>query len=171
MMASVALALRGRQVVITAVLTGAVALLVTPGTAVASGCVAGVHQSGSVKARTFCGPASVVLNLGGKKVALRGGQCTRTSSYVAVNIGTVVLGTSNKPAPNYFGIDVGKTPGGGSPAPHDGTYKAFALSFAVGGKLYSSLSATATLKNGRTRGTFSGKLLAGGSASGAFKCS
>jgi len=146
------------------------ALALMSGTAAAGGCVAGVHSYGGASARTFCGPASVSLHLGGKSYTLSGGQCARTSQYVSLNIGTIVLGNTSKPKPNYFGLDVGKTPGGGTPAPHDGTYKAFALAFVVGGKDYSSVNASVTLKGGRTRGSFSGKLLAGGSVSGTLNC-
>lgn len=146
---------------------GAAAL--APGTAMAA-CTAGVHSYGSAQARTFCGPASATIHIAGKTSTLKGGECERTSQYLSVNIGTTVLGTTSKTSPNYFGLDVGKTLGGGTPATHDGTYKAFALTWVISDKHDSSINATVTLKNGRTSGAFSGPLITGGSASGTFSC-
>jgi hypothetical protein len=148
----------------------ALAALPTSG-ADASACHAGVHAYGTAQIRTFCGPASVTLIIAGKQVKLSGGTCTRTSQYLSVNIGSALLGTTKKAPPNYFGLDVGKTPGGGTPAPTDGTYPAFALAFASGGKSDSSTDASVTLTNGRRRGTFTGtRLLSSGTVSGSFNC-
>ena len=47
-----------------------------------------------------------------------------TAQYVSVNIGTVVLGQTTRHQPNYFGLDIGRIPGSGSPpARKDGTYR------------------------------------------------
>jgi hypothetical protein len=139
--------------------------------AYATTCHAGVHPYGGAQIRTFCGPASVTFVINGKQVKLKGGKCVLTSQYLSLNIGSALLGTTSKPAPNYFGLDVGKTPGGGTPAPTDGTYPAFALALATGGKSNSSLDANVTLTNNRRRGTFTGSLLiGGGTLSGSFNC-
>jgi len=161
-----------RGLIVAGCVAGAGALSsLVPAAATAGGCDPGVHSYGSAHIRTFCGPAAVTLHMAGKTVKLTGGECTRASQYLAVNIGSVLVGATSKPVPNYFGLDVGKTPGGGKPAPRDGTYMAFANAFAVGGKSYSSISTTVALQGGRTRGSFSGKLIEGGSVSGSFTCS
>ena len=59
---------------------------------------------------------------------------------------TVVLGTTTKPKPEYFGLLVGKAPiVGGTPAAHDGSFKAQAVSAHHAGKGYAVISATVTL--------------------------
>jgi hypothetical protein len=114
------------------------------------------------------------VKTGGKALSFRGGQCTRTSSYIAVNIGAAALGQGARPARPYFGLVIGKLPGGavmgGRPAGSDGTYKGVDLAFNYGGTRYLMLSATVALSGGRTAGSFSGKLLTGGQASGTFQC-
>jgi hypothetical protein len=134
-------------------------------------CKPGVHTfSGSTKARTFCGPARATAVVGAKKFAFKGGACDKTKKYVTVNIGTVVLGSTSKPRPEYFGITVGQTPGGGKPAPKDGTYDDAVVTFVHKHKGYPVGNASVTLKNGRTRGTFTGELPGGGAVTGTFRC-
>ena len=126
-------------------------------------CTAGVRTSGGVSYRTFCGPAHATLRLGGKTYRYSGGECERTGTSFAINLGTITL-PPGSPKYRYFGIAVftGK----------DGTYKeqAVALQF-PGGKRASLFHAKIVLKGGRTQGTFAGKTLAGGiSGSGTFHC-
>jgi hypothetical protein len=137
----------------------------------ATACNAGVHPFGDVSARTFCGPARATLVVGGKTFRFRGGVCERGAAYISLNIGTVVLGTTAKPRPEYFGMNVGKVPlFGGTPATHDGTFPAGLVTGRHLGKGYSLLQATVTLAGGRTHGTFKGPLLGGGTATGTFHC-
>ena len=91
---------------------------------------------------------------------------------VAVNVGTVVLGTTSKPKPNYFGLDVGQIPGTtGKPAAKDGSYPAVVLALDYGGKGYLTTGVTVVLSGNRTHGSFSGSAL-GSSAkvTGTFSC-
>jgi hypothetical protein len=143
--------------------------LATPGIA---SCTAGVHSYGGTNARTFCGPATAILVVGGKTIHFSGGDCERGPAYVSVNIGTVVLGTSTKPKPDYFGLLVGKAPiVGGTAAAHDGTYKPQALAADHAGKGYAILQSTVKLMGGRTRGTFTGKVLGtNAGVHGSFRC-
>ena len=99
--------------------------------------------------------------------------CFIGMEYLAVNIGTVVLGTTTKPKPEYFGLLVGKAPIlGGTPAAHDGTFKAQAVSAHHAGKGYALISATVTLSHSRSRGTFTGKVFgSNASVHGTFRCS
>jgi hypothetical protein len=135
-------------------------------------CTAGVHSFGGVNARTFCGPATATLVVGGRALRFRGGSCERGPQYVAVNIGTVVLGTTTKPKPDYFGLLVGKAPiVGGAPAAHDGTFKAQAVSAHHGAKGYAITSALVTLAGRRTRGTFTGRVFGSNApVHGTFRC-
>jgi hypothetical protein len=102
-----------------------VTALAAPG---AVACTAGVHPYGGANARTFCGPAKATVVIAGKTIHFAGGNCERGPAYLSLNIGTVVLGTSTKPKPEYFGLLVGRAPiVGGTPATHDGTFTPEAL--------------------------------------------
>jgi len=138
----------------------------------AASCTAGVHSYGGANARTFCGPAKATVVLGGKTIRFSGGNCERGPAYVSFNIGTVVLGTTTKPKPEYFGFLVGKAPiVGGTPATHDGSYKPQALGFDHAGKGYAIIPATVKLAGGRTRGTFTGKVFGANTPiHGSFSC-
>ena len=115
-------------------------------------------------AKTFHGPARASVTYGGKHASFHDGKCKRTKDYLTVNIGRTGKGP-------YFGVTVGKTPFGGTPAGHDGTYtKNVVISFITGGKSYAVGGAKLTLKGNRTRGTFTGTLLTGAKAGGSFHC-
>ena len=112
-----------RHVVLVLVLVVAAtaAAVSAPAKPLRAACTAGVHPFGDVSARTFCGPAKATLVVGGRTIRFQGGSCQRGPAYVSLNIGTVVLGTTTKPRPDYFGLNVGKVPiFGGTPATHDG---------------------------------------------------
>jgi hypothetical protein len=138
-----------------------------------AGCTQGVHPYGGVNARTFCGPAKATVVLGGKTIHYAGGNCERGAAYLSLNIGTVVLGTTTKPKPEYLGLLVGKAPlVGGTPATHDGTYKPQALALDHAGKGYAILTASVKLTGGRTRGSFTGKVFGTNAPiQGTFACS
>jgi hypothetical protein len=151
-------------------LMGAVAGTAGPA-AGAKKCKPGVHKfDGPTKARKFCGPARATVELG-QPVKFKPGECKRTKKYVSVNIGTIVLGPTDKKKPEYFGLNVGETPAGGTPAPKDGTYDDATISFQHNNKGYALGNATVTLTNKRTRGTFSGTLVGQqGEITGSFRC-
>ena len=135
-------------------------------------CNPGVHTfSGSTKARTFCGPARATVLVGGKKFTFKGGNCQRGKKYLTINIGTVVLGSTSKPRPEYFGITVGKTQAGGTPAPKDGTYDDAVIAVVHNHKGYPIGNSSVTLTGGRTKGTLAGQLAGSGAAvTGSFRC-
>lgn len=134
-------------------------------------CTAGVHPFGGTSARTFCGPAKATLVVSGVTIRFAGGSCERGAQYVALNIGTIVLGTTTKPKPEYFGLLVGKTAlTGGTPAAHDGTFTAQAVSAHHANKGYAILSSRVKLTDNRARGTFTGRMLGGGNVHGSFRC-
>jgi hypothetical protein len=139
-----------------------------------SACAPGMISFGGVQARVFCGPAKATVKVGGKVLSFTGGSCERTSKYVTINIGTVVLGTTTKKKPDYFGLDAGAYPGStGKPAAKDGTTTGGVIAVVYAGKTYLLRGDTAkiTLSGGRTRGTFSaGGLLGSSGATGSFSC-
>jgi hypothetical protein len=128
------------------------------GDAASKTCKPGVTKYGGAPARVFCGPAAATVRKGTATFAIRGGRCDRFGSTFTVNIGTVVIGTPTKPRPEYFGITVFN-------AGKDGAYTGGIASVVHRGKRFSSGTASVTLKNGRTRGTFKA-----GRLSGSFHC-
>lgn len=145
-----------------------------PATPRPQACKPGPTSIAGNRYRLFCGPASANVNAGGRSLSFRGGQCSKTSAYFVVNIGAAALGQVTTPARPYFGITVGKLPGGavmgGRPAGSDGAYHGVDVVFNSGGTRYLVLDGTVTLSGGRSAGRFSGKLLTRGSASGTFRC-
>ena len=163
--------MRNVALVLVLVVSATVAAVAAPAKPLRAACTAGVHPFGDVSARTFCGPAKATLVVVGRTIRFQGGSCQRGPAYVSLNIGTVVLGTTTKPRPDYFGLNVGKVPiFGGTPATHDGTFPAEALAIRHANKGYSMLQATVTLAGGRTRGTYRGSILGGGAGHGSFSC-
>lgn len=174
-MASVTCSRRSLRLLLPATAgTGLAALLLSAGNpaAAAPACKPGTHRFGSVQARTFCGPASGTAKIGGRTLRFKGGSCRSTKDSVSVNIGTVVLGTTNKARPDYLGVTVGRTPAGGTPAPVDGTYTTGSVVAVVKkNKGYAVVQPSVTLTNHRTRGTFTAKLLGSGdTVTGSFRC-
>ena len=125
-------------------------------------------MSGTV--RTFCGPAKATAKVGGKTLSWSSGTCSATSSYFAINIGQLELGSAHPTKP-YFGISVGRFPGSNlPPAGADGTYKNAIIGFHSGSTRVAARG-TVTLTNGRTKGTFTGtQMVVGGTVSGSFSC-
>jgi hypothetical protein len=107
----------------------------------------------------FCGPAKATAKVAGKTYAPSGGSCTKTSKYVNINVGTLVLNGPKKKY-SYFGLLVGQYPGaptGAKASPKDGTYAGGLVSLVWKGKAYSAdTNVKITLKKNRTAGTFSG---------------
>jgi hypothetical protein len=139
----------------------------------ASGCKEGMTTLNGAPVRVFCGPATASLTINGKPAKFSQGSCAKTSKYFSINIGTVVLGTTKKPKPDYFGMNVGQVLGDTSvpAAGHDGTYsKGVVLAFDYNGKGSAVTTATVKLQGSRTHGTFVGKTLLNEVVKGSFHC-
>ncbi len=168
--------LRARFVTAVVVLTGVtVAGGIVASSAVAvrpTVCKAGERKLNGVPARTFCGPATARIRIGGKTFVFAQGNCVATPQYVSINIGTVVLGQTSRHQPNYFGLDIGRIPGSGSPpARKDGSYRSgTVLTVVYADKSYDVLSGVATLQGHRTRGTIRGNTFSGQALTGTFDC-
>jgi hypothetical protein len=143
------------------------------GAASSSACTGGNTTYQGVRARAYCGPASATVTIGGRTLRYRGGSCIRNGVAVELGIGTVILDTKEPKGtlPRSFGISVGRIFGIGKAAPKDGTHPSLMLAFVDGGKRYASMQGKAVLAGGRTRGSFSGRLLTGQPISGSFRCS
>lgn len=151
----------------------AAALAVTgSGGAASAGCKAGLTTYGGANARVFCGSASATVHARGKTFTIRQGSCDKGAKYLAVNIGEIIIGTSTKPKPEYFGLEIGKIPYlGGTAVSRDGTYHSGVVAVVHAGKGYALRGqAKVTLTNGRSRGTFSATSLSGGVVTGSFRC-
>jgi len=125
-------------------------------------CTAGVHTVSGAKVRTFCGPARGTAKGGGKTFTFSGGRCAVSQGFFTVNIGSITLPPA-KPKFVYLGID--------AQPPRAGVHHNQIASWQVPGKGYSILGATVTLSANLKSGTFAGRLLSGGTASGTFSCS
>jgi energy-converting hydrogenase Eha subunit F len=95
------------------------------------------------------------------------GECSTTSSAFSVNIGKIILGTSDaakelKKQYDYFGITL--------QAASDGTYDKAVISMDHQGQSYALITSSLTLSGGMKQGTFTGKDLKGVSVSGSFTC-
>jgi hypothetical protein len=142
------------------------------GGAASAGCKMGMTKYGGTSARVFCGPATATLHVRGKTFTIHQGSCDKGAKYLSINIGEIVLGTSSKPKPDYFGLDIGKLPYlGGVAVSKDGTFHSGVVALDHAGKGYALRGqAKVTLTNGRSRGTFSATLLTGGVVTGSFRC-
>jgi hypothetical protein len=125
-----------------------------------------------VRARTYCGSASATVKVGGRTLSYRGGSCMRNRVAIELGIGTVILDSRDPkgPLPRSFGISVGRIYGIGKAAPKDGTYNSVMLAYVDGGRRYAAAGGKAVLTGGRTRGSFSTRLLTGQNVSGTFRC-
>jgi hypothetical protein len=111
--------------------------------------------------RTFCGAARATVKAAGKTFLFTSGQCAVSGGYFAVNIGSITLPPA-KPKFTYLGIDV-------RPAAA-GAHTNQIVAWQVPGTSYSIAGATVRVNAGMKGGSFSGRLLTGGTASGSFTC-
>jgi hypothetical protein len=143
------------------------AALAAPATSGAAGaaCVPGKTKVAGKDAMRFCGPAKASATVGTKTFSFSGGVCQLSGHYFIVNIGTLVIHTvaGSKPGPaSYFGVTIA--------ASNPGVHLKQVLAWNSGGKGYSVLSNSITLKKGLKSGTFSGKSLTGQKVKGTFSC-
>jgi hypothetical protein len=110
--------------------------------------------------QTFCtGKGVITLTVAGTTTIIKGGSCTLSGPYFAVNAGVVVGLSFKGTKPNYFGLDASKAPGAFTNA---------TIAYTVGGKGGFLTKNTGTT-NHKT-GTFAGTDLAGNAVSGSFTC-
>jgi hypothetical protein len=94
----------------------------------------------------------------------RNGECRRSATHLAVNIGKLVLGRQDKGRLLYFGLLLGAPPGLAEPegpiASRDGMYRGGLISiYAPPATAYSVFGAEQlriTLRDGRQAGSFAG---------------
>jgi hypothetical protein len=164
------------KTLILTITTAAALLALGAGTAAGdpstAACTSGNTTYGGVRARVYCGRATATVKVGARTLSYRGGSCMRNRDAIELGIGTVILDAREPkgPLPRSFGISVGRIFGIGKAAPRDGTYTSLMLAFVDRGKRYASMQGKAVLGGGRSRGTFSGRLLTGEAVSGSFRC-
>jgi hypothetical protein len=148
----------------------------------AAQCRAGLHTVHHVLVHAFCGPAVARLHLRGRALTVRSGRCVLAHDYVAVHIGTVVLGKSHRARVarrklTYFVALVGKLPGDRSrnarPARRDGRAGITALNAANHGPIIGAdltPRRTLVLSKQRTVGRFNVPLRGKGRIRGYWDC-
>ena len=104
-------------------LAAAATALAAPARVVQTG-LHGGHDDGRGRDRAhLLRAAKATVHVAGKTLTFKGGSCERTSKYLSLQIGTVVLGQTKKKKPDYFGINVGAYPGSTTKAAtKDGKY-------------------------------------------------
>jgi hypothetical protein len=145
----------------------AAAVLIVPAASSAAGpgCTPRKTTVGGKAALRYCGPAKATVTMGSTRFTFSGGSCATLGPYFTVNIGTHLLTSvaGTKPGPNpYFNITL--TP------PDAGVHLKQPLSWTSGGKGYSVIGSTITLRKGLESGTFSGTAIGGKKVTGAFTC-
>jgi hypothetical protein len=120
-----------------------------------------------------CGPAKATLRFGVTRLALKNGQCQKTSANFTLGFGAVVAEPTTKRPPDSFQLIAGGS--GSSAASHDGSYSATVM-FTRSGRNYAGETVKLTLTRKRSAGTFSGVVTSTtGTAkvklSGSFTCS
>jgi hypothetical protein len=159
------------RILLAASLLASVAAVASSDAIARGACTNGPTLYQGERAFTSCGgPATAVVKLGGRTLRYRGGTCRQTSTALELNMGTTIVGQTTKPLPRYFGIAIGRLFGAGRPAPKDGSYRGGILAVVDDGKRYASFDTQVRLSGGRTRGSFTAKLLEGATVSGSFLC-
>ena len=148
--------------VLAVVALGGAAVAAAP--AARTGCTPGPFTSNGSSGVAFCGPATAKAKVGSKTYTFDNGTCTKTKTYLYLNLGNEVL-SGPKQKYSYFGLLVGAYPGatsGTKSSPKDGTYTGGLVTIRYKGKTTFILNGAGdktvkiTLKNGRKAGTFSG---------------
>jgi hypothetical protein len=108
---------------------------------------------------------------------VRGGRCQIRRTYVAVNVGTVVLGDTDaarrlRRHRQYLAVFVGRLPGARhhAAAAADGSYPLTFLTVVDRGHRYVVKRGQAVLSAGRSQGRFTAELRGGGRARGNWVC-
>ncbi len=148
------------------VLIAAISVLLgvsAPGLARGSGTCPHPGTLNGVSVLIACGRAKAMLHFGSTRLALRNGQCVKTSSNFGLDFGAALDGPTTKPPPDSFQLIAG---------PHGGSAT---LQIARGGKQYIGDTMKLTLPPSRSSGALSGTVtLAAGTTklavTGSFTC-
>jgi hypothetical protein len=96
----------------SATLAGGLAIAVAAGAASPSPCAPRVTAIGGRRAIAYCGPATVVIQLGGRTYQFRHGLCDRSSSLggLALNLGTLVQGARGNAGRSFVSLVIAQRP-------------------------------------------------------------
>jgi len=95
-----------------AALAGGVATAVAAGAPSAPPCAPRVSSIGGRRAIDYCGPATVVIQVGGRTYRFRHGLCDRSRSVgaIALSLGTLVQGSRGNAGRSFVGLVIAKSP-------------------------------------------------------------
>jgi hypothetical protein len=96
----------------SAALAGGLATAVTAGATSASPCAPRVTTISGRRAIAYCGPATVVIQLGGRTYQFRHGVCDRSGSVggLGVNLGTLVQGARGNAGRSFVSLVIAQSP-------------------------------------------------------------
>ncbi len=137
--------------------------------ATAGGAACGPQQLGGATVTTWCGKAKATVAWGGKKMSLKGGQCSLEKvsglALFAVNVGRYTVPKAKPKFKSFSAAGSDLKPG---------TYKYWLVNFQTPGKQWTLRPSTTIVKitaAGAKKGTFTGKLYEGGKiAKGSWSC-
>jgi hypothetical protein len=98
----------------SAALAGGLAIAAAAGAASASPCTPRVSAINGRRAIAYCGPATVVIQFGGRTYQFRHGLCDRSSSVggLALNLGTLVQGSTGNAGRPFVSLLIAQRPSG-----------------------------------------------------------
>jgi hypothetical protein len=96
----------------SAALAGALATALAAGATSASPCAPRVTAISGRRAIAYCGPATVVIQVGGRSYRFRHGVCDRSSSVggLALNLGTLVQGARGNAGRSFVSLVIAQSP-------------------------------------------------------------
>jgi hypothetical protein len=136
----------------------------------AAGC--GYGTVNGVPARRFCGEAEARVEVAGRTLTFKGGQCERGRDYFALNIGTMFLEATDQER-DYFAVLIGQDHADPTLGSKDGTYREGLVLVRRGADTYDLLEdgeKRITLRGERTEGEFAGTAPEVGPMRGTFRC-
>jgi hypothetical protein len=140
-----------RGVAIVAASSAALVVAVTPAAAQRATTCPRSGTLNGVSVLIECGPAKASVKFGATHLALKNGECLKSSENFSFAFGTIVAGPGIKRPPNSFQM----LAGGGNTAMHDGAYSSTVM-VSQSGKNYIGDTVKLKLTRNRSAGTFSG---------------
>ncbi len=128
----------------------------------------GPAKGGNATVRTWCGPARATVNWAGRTLTVKGGACSLQTvaglKMFAVNTGRYTIPPAKPKSTSFSAAGSDTKPG---------TYGGWLINFQTPGKQWLFKLLTLKVKilaRGAKKGTFSGKLDGGGTATGSWRC-
>jgi hypothetical protein len=124
---------------------------------------AGIERIGFTTLITYCGSAKATMKSSGNTTRYTGGACLKIVGNLIVGFGKYTTQVSPTALSNAFYLVI--------PATGDGTFRQSVLTLQKKGqKARAANNVKVVVSGGRSRGTFSGKILNGPKFTGSFTC-